>query len=263
MGKSNYLYFIIFVLMILTGCSNQDSSSKLNSVSSPSTSNTVSSSKKTEINISSIKIQNKITSLYQDEIHKLVCEVLPSNAANKELVYHSSIPSIASISKDGEIRALLPGITTIKVSAKDGNHFDSFELEVKKKIIKVESVEINASKTELVEGESLQLEINVYPLNATNKKYILTSLTPEYLSVNENGIVKALNETPENKYGEVQVKTEDQEKIDTIQFKVKRKTVNVESIDLEILTNYVVVGDEIKYNVNILPSTAEDKTYIL
>ena len=51
MGKSNYLYFIIFVLMILTGCSNQDSSSKLNSVSSPSTSNTVSSSKKTEINI--------------------------------------------------------------------------------------------------------------------------------------------------------------------------------------------------------------------
>lgn len=263
MGKSNYLYFIIFVLMILTGCSNQDSSSKLNGVSSPSASNTISSSTKTEINISSIKIQNKITSLYQDEIHKLVCEVLPSNASNKELVYHSSIPSIASISKDGEIRALLPGITTIKVSAKDGNHFDSFELEVKKKIIKVESVEINASKTELVEGESLQLEINVYPLNATNKKYILTSLTPEYLSVNENGIVKALNETPENKYGEVQVKTEDQEKIDTIQFKVKRKTVNVESIDLEILTNYVVVGDEIKYNINILPSSAEDKTYTL
>ena len=102
------------------------------------------------IEISTIEISNKIDSLYQDETYKLICNILPNNATNKELFYSSSIPSIASIDNNGEIIARLPGTTTIKVSSKDNKVFDSFELTIKKRLILVESVEIKNDKNTFV-----------------------------------------------------------------------------------------------------------------
>lgn len=214
------------------------------------------------IEISTIEISNKIDSLYQDETYKLTCNILPNNATNKELFYSSSIPSIASIDNNGEIIARLPGTTTIKVSTKDNKVFDSFELTIKKRLILVESVEIKNDKNTLVEGENLKLEVEVLPVNATNKECIFTSLSPEYISVDENGVVSALKPT-NNEKAIVEVKTVDQNKVDTIEFEIYKKLISVESISLSILNSDIIPGDEILYEVNVIPSNADDKTYTL
>lgn len=214
------------------------------------------------IEISTIEISNKIDSIYQDETYKLICNILPNNATNKELFYSSSIPSIASIDNNGEIIARLPGTTTIKVSSKDNKVFDSFELTIKKRLILVESVEIKNDKNTLVEGENLKLEVEVLPVNATNKECIFTSLSPEYISVDENGVVSALKPT-NNEKAIVEVKTVDQNKVDTIEFEIYKKLISVESISLSILNSDIIPGDEILYEVNVIPSNADDKIYIV
>lgn len=214
------------------------------------------------IGISQIEITNKIDSLYQDETYQLSCTILPSNAIAKELFYSSSIPSIASIDSNGKIFARLPGTTTIKVSSIDNKVFDSFDLTIKKRLIHVESVKIKNDKNTLVEGENLKLEVEVLPSNATNKDCVFTSLTPDYISVDENGVVNALKPT-NGQNAIIEVKTIDQNKVDTIEFEIFKKEISVESISLSIVNKDIIPGDEILYDVNVIPADADDKTYTL
>lgn len=213
--------------------------------------------------VTSVSIENKIDTIYQDDTYSLICKILPNDATDKTLIFSSSIPSIASIDDTGKITARLPGTTTISVLSNDRKQKDSFELIVKKKIINVESIDLKCDKTSLVEGETIKLDVTILPDNASNKDVLFYSLTPNYISVNNEGYVTALSPTPNNVYAIVEAKSMNQEKTAQIQFTIKKKNISVEAIDLVITNDTIIPGDIVNYEVTITPSNADNKTYVL
>ena len=51
----------------------------------------------------------------------LIATVTPSNATDKNVMWTSSDPSVATVSQSGVVKALEPGTTTIKANTIDGN----------------------------------------------------------------------------------------------------------------------------------------------
>lgn len=89
---------------------------------------------KNTVPVKSIKITNAPQSLKEGEAFNLICEVLPEDATNKDLVWSSSNNKVAAVTgQSGEITALLAGETVITVEARDGSGIrDQFTLTVKK-----------------------------------------------------------------------------------------------------------------------------------
>ena len=100
--------------------------------------------------VKSIKITNAPQSLKEGEAFNLICEVLPEDATNKDLVWSSSNNKVAAVTgQSGEITALLAGETVITVEARDGSGIrDQFTLTVKKDYLSNPKPERPAVKTD-------------------------------------------------------------------------------------------------------------------
>lgn len=70
--------------------------------------------------IGSVSVNPTELNLYVDETQQLTATVLPENAANKNVTWTSSNPSVATVSETGLITALTPGTTTITVTTVEG-----------------------------------------------------------------------------------------------------------------------------------------------
>ncbi len=64
------------------------------------------------------------------ETTKVVASVLPSNATNKNIVYESSKPNVASIDSTGKITGKASGTTTITIKSSDGEKTASYNVQV-------------------------------------------------------------------------------------------------------------------------------------
>ena len=64
------------------------------------------------------------------ETTKVVASVLPANATNKNLIYESSKPTIATIDSTGKITGRTSGTTTITIKSSDGNKSTSYNVQV-------------------------------------------------------------------------------------------------------------------------------------
>ncbi len=213
------------------------------------------------IEIESLTITNKIQSLAQDEEYTLECLITPDNATDKKLTFTSSVPSIASVNDEGVIRALIPGTTTIGVTSRDQKVNDFFELTITKRVVHVSSVTILNEETSLVVGSSLQLNVEVLPKNADNMNLSYSSSNNEYAIVNQKGLITGLKETPEGENVIINVLSEDGEKEDSIALEIIANNIDVTDININLLSNEIIPGDEIKYEVTIYPENASDKSY--
>lgn len=166
MKKQPLLCLLCSSAFLLTSCGNPAASSSFVSDSKNAT-----TSQKGDVAVSSLSIQNKITSLPVGESYRLNVKISPENATNYLVNFASSNPSVASIDLDGNITALSAGTTTITASSDENPSVqDSFTLTVTSLPItafhviwpeNVETVTIN-NKTfkKLVVGKN-------YPLNFT------------------------------------------------------------------------------------------------
>lgn len=107
-----------------------------------------------------------------------------------DVSYTSSDKSIASIDKNGTIRALLPGKVTIRATVEGKSA--SFVLEVLKKIelIKLQSLQISAASSTMEISTSQLLSIKKSPSDA-NEAIEFESSDPSVLTVSSTGKVTA------------------------------------------------------------------------
>ena len=71
--------------------------------------------------VKSIRLSKSSLEIAEGETAELSYSVLPSYAANKDVVWESSDESIAAVSENGIVRAISAGEATIKVTALDGS----------------------------------------------------------------------------------------------------------------------------------------------
>lgn len=142
------------------------------------------------ISISSISLSKTELTLIEGDSETLTATVKPDDATDKTVRWSSSDPSVATVD-EGEISALKEGTATITAMA--GEKTASCKVTVEKKVIAVESVEIDKTEIELVEGESFTLVATVKPDDATDKTVTWTSSDTAVATV-ENGKITAIKE---------------------------------------------------------------------
>ena len=159
------------------------------------------------IPVTSIETAGKVTLEVGSGI-RLAATVYPANATNKKLVYTSSNPAVAKITDDeGGVLGVGKGMAVITVKSADGKASAKVQVTVKKKIVKVSRIKFDtnsgngryytylgysASGSVKENGVNYRdLEPEVYPSNATNKKIYWTTSDPSVATVTSDGVLIA------------------------------------------------------------------------
>ncbi len=125
--------------------------------------------------------------------------------------------------------------------------------------VKISQIKLTADKTELIEGETLQLKVSVLPEDATDKSYTFSSSDEKVATVNESGQVSAIKE------GEVTITcaANDGSGVkDSIALKVVREAILIDTITLstEGDKKKIEEGERLKLSVSYTPAVPDDNT---
>ena len=180
--------------------SSTTESSTIESSTEPSSSTTESSTiessteptttEPTEVKVSSIKLNATSKTLYNGKSTTLKATVFPINATNKSLTWKSSNTKVATIDKNGKVKALKVGNATITATSTDGSNVSA---QCKIKVVqRVTKIKLNKSIINLSKkGKTAKLKATVLPNNAYNKSVTWKSNNTKVVTVDKNGKIKA------------------------------------------------------------------------
>ena len=121
--------------------------------------------------------------------------------------------------------------------------------------IQIEKIDITIDNRVLSKGEIKQLQINIFPQDATNKKVIYSSSNPKVATIDSLGNIKALHSGETT----IIVKAEEGNVQNQIDITVYTKVTGI-SINEEII--YMQIGDNFQINGIIEPEDANDKNVL-
>ncbi len=133
----------------------------------------------TIINPESIKIIDENIKMVIGEEKKIAFTVSPDGASMEYMKYTSSNEKVASVSKDGVIKANDTGKTIITIKSLTGISA-SVVVNVG---IKAEKINIDKDNIELLMGESYVLKPSIYPIDASNNTFTFTTSNNQIVSL--------------------------------------------------------------------------------
>ena len=181
--------------------SSTTESSTIESSTEPSSSTTESSTiessteptttKPTDIKVSSIKLNTKNHTMYSNQYVQLKATVLPNNAYNKSVTWKSNNTKVVTVDKNGKIKATTnKGTTYVNAIAKDGSKIRTRILVVVGE--KVKKITLNRTSVTLNRGaknRGFQLKKSIKNKNATYKAVNWYTSNKNIATVDSNGKV--------------------------------------------------------------------------
>lgn len=182
------------------------------------------------VNAESVSLTPGEATVEVGETVTLTAEVLPEDAANKNVDWSSS-NTVVAIVTDGVVTARAEGTATITVTTEDGGFEAACEITVVPKTVAVESVSLVPATAEVEEEATVTLTAKILPEDATNQNVTWESSDESVATVVDGVVtgVKAGNAT-------ITVTTEDGEK--TAECKVT--VIHVESFTVTAPAGSVV-----------------------
>ena len=205
------------------------------------------------ISVTSVTLDSTSMILTEGESQKLTATISPSNADNKKVIWSTDNSSVATV-KDGVVTAINAGNASITAKSDDGGKTAVCQVTVIKKTYPINSVSLNQSSMEMVEGDESTLVATVSPSNATNKNITWSSSNTTVATVN-NGVVTALKAGSAT----ITVRTEDGNKTATCQVTVNAKVYPVTSVSLNKSSYTMTEGDQFTLTATVNPSNATNK----
>ena len=202
------------------------------------------------IDVASISLSKEELTLTEGDSETITATVKPDDATDKTVTWTSSDPAVATVD-GGKIEAVKEGVATI--TAKAGDKTATCKVTVEKKIIAVESVELDKTEVEMTEGDFVTLTATVKPDDATDKSVTWTSSDPAVATV-DGGKIEAVKE------GTATITAKSGEKTATCQVTVKKKVIAVESVELDKTEVKLTEGDSLTLVATVKPDDATDKT---
>lgn len=147
--------------------------------------------------VDEVTISSQSAMIYSTDSLELTAQALPEEATNKDILWESSDPEIATVSSSGVVKGKKAGTVTITASAADGSgQSAACEVQV---IHAVSKIAIASERKELVLGASetaaqQQLTVQFTPEDAHYQEVIWTSSDPQVATVSEDGLVQALTD---------------------------------------------------------------------
>ena len=138
----------------------------------------------TTVAVTNISVNPETVTLSLKQTKKIQASVIPSNATAKTITYTSANSSVATVSSTGTIKAVAPGITTIKVKA--GSITKNVTVKVKPaKVTSFKKTKLSKTKIKLNwKKQSNVTGYKVYRYNTKTKTYKLYKITKtNYVSV--------------------------------------------------------------------------------
>ncbi len=175
--------------------------------------------------VTGVSLNTNAVALEVDDSVTLTATVAPANATNKGVEWSVADDAIATV-KNGVVKAVAIGETTVTVTTVDGGFTASATITVAEGIIKVTGVTLDKPSLELEIGESVTVEATVTPENATNKA-VEWSIADTAVATVSNGVVTGVAEGET----ELTVTTADGGHTATIPVKVVTEKVAVTGIE--------------------------------
>ena len=204
-----------------------------------------------DVPVSSVSVSQPSAELIIGQTLQLSATVSPYDATNKEVVWASANPSVATVSNGGLVTAVAEGSTDITASA--GGKKASCKVTVRKGVVDVSSVELSQTTLTLVAGESATLTATVKPDDATDKTVTWSSSNTAIATV-ENGVVTAISE------GAATITAKAGDKTATCAVTVEKKVIPVESVSLDRTSLELISGESEQLTATVSPDDATDKT---
>lgn len=143
--------------------------------------------------VEKVSLNKNSLTLEIGQVDALSVSVEPSSAANREVSWNSSNVRVASVSANGEVKALAVGQTVITASSKSNpSKQATCDVTVTEKYVAVNSIKLDKSELPLLVGESKILKATVEPKNATNPAVIWSSSNENVAIVDKEGKVTAI-----------------------------------------------------------------------
>ena len=202
------------------------------------------------VDVASVSLSRTELTLTEGDSETITATVTPDNATDKTVTWSSSDAAVATVD-GGKITAVKEG--TVTITAKAGGKTATCKVTVEKRFIAVESVELDKTEIELLEGESATLVATVKPDDATDKRVTWISSDPSIASV-DDGKVTAL------KVGSTIVTASAGGKKATCSVTVSAATVSVTGVSLDKTAMSMTVGDTQTLTATVTPSNATNKS---
>lgn len=138
-----------------------------------------------------ISFLNSNYSVDVNQTISLIPIITPSNTTYKSLTFESSNNSIATVDENGVVKGIKSGEVIITVSSKNNK---KASVKVKVNSVSVSAVKLNNTNININKGETYSLIADVLPINATNRKVNFKSLDTSIVTVDHNGIIRAVNQ---------------------------------------------------------------------
>lgn len=204
-----------------------------------------------QVNVSQVILSQETAKVNVGETLTLTAKVLPEHVTDPTIIWTSSDPSIATVSQEGEVQAVAEGIATITATSHNGH---KASCKITAVAIPVSSVKIIPEEVTIMEGESVSLDVEVLPLNATYKALTWKSSNDNVATIN-NCTLKGVN------IGNATITATSKNGIaGTCRVKVTPKVIEVKSIQLSSQKVTLEVGEEMIICATVLPQNATDPT---
>lgn len=208
---------------------------------------TVTVTKKT-VSVTEVTLDKTLLEMVEGGDYTLIATVKPDDATDKTVTWTSSAESIATV-QGGKVTAVKEGEATI--NAKSGEKSATCKVTVSKKVIPVESIELNKNNLSLIKGESETLVATVKPNDATDKTVSWSTSNSTIVTVDQSGKVIAIN----GGTAEITAKAGEHSAKCTIAV-----TVPVASVSLNLNEASLEEGQKITLIATVNPDDASDKT---
>jgi len=206
-----------------------------------------------EIPIEKIAIEPSDPILTIGSTLRLVVTLYPGNASAKDLVWSSSAPHVAMVSKDGVVSAVGVGKAVISVKTADGSVTASCTVDVRDLSVPVTGITLNMDSAILKVGDFLALTATVRPDNATNKQVNWSSSDERVVTVNAAGEVRAVGVGT----AKVLASTSDGNITAVCEIEVTPAEIELEGIELNTKSQYLKVGGTTKLTARAYPEGAQ------
>lgn len=182
----------------------------------------------------------------------LKATVNPSNATNKDVTWKSSNVKVATVDKNGKVKAVGPGTATITVTTVDGGFKQTCKITV---IQPVTGVKFSSSTKTMYVGQKSKASYSISPSNATDMGVSFKSSDKSIATVDSDGKITA------KKKGscKIYITTDDGGYKATLTVKVGKK-IDVTGVKLNYSSKTINKGKTYTLKATVNPSNASNKS---
>ena len=196
-----------------------------------------------------IVLTDKEITLKIGDTYSLQYNVTP---ADSKLIFISSDEKIVTVDNSGNIKGLKSGTATITAKT-DDKHQSVCLVKVQSNAIPVTGITLNKTEVEMDVGKTLQLSVDIKPINATDRKISWTTSDQSIATVSSKGLVTA------KKAGTVTIIAQVGNKKAVCLIDIEDAGIQATSITLNKTSASIVEGNTLDLVATIKPDNTTNK----